>query len=73
MKLTLGRALMESLEEITERGNLRSGMVLSGTGSLHQVTLRNVRSFPDEFPITVNNKMFCYLVENEGAIFSSKP
>ena len=58
MRLAPGCDLMKSLEEITERENLRSGVVLSGAGSLRQVTLRNVRSFPDEFPIMDRNRIY---------------
>jgi len=57
-RLGPGCDLMKSLEEIVKRENIRSGLVLSGAGSLSQVTLRNVRFFPDEFPIMDRNRIY---------------
>ena len=58
MRLGPGYDLLKSLEEIVKRENLRSGVILSGAGSLSQVTLRNVRLFPDEFPIMDRNRIY---------------
>lgn len=58
MRLAPGCDLIKSLEEIAKREKLRSGLVLSGAGSLRQVTLRNVRLFPDEFPIMDRNRIY---------------
>ena len=58
MRLAPGCDLMKSLEEIPKRENLRSGVILSGAGSLRQVTLRNVRLFPDDFPITDRDRIY---------------
>lgn len=51
IRLGPGCDLMKSLEEIVKRENIPSGLILSGAGSLSQVTLRNTRFFPDEFPV----------------------
>ena len=48
----------KGIEEIARRENIQSGIVLSGAGSLRQVTLRNVRLFPDEFPIMDRNRIY---------------
>jgi len=58
MRLGPGCDIMKSLAEIAKRKSFRSGVVLSGAGSLSQVTLRNVRLFPDEFPITDQNRVY---------------
>jgi len=50
--------LLKSIEEVAESENIRSGIILSGAGSLSQVTLRNVRLFPDEFPIMDRDRVF---------------
>ena len=57
-RLGPGCDLLKSLEEIVKRENIQSGLVLSGAGSLSQVTLRNVRFFPDEFPIMDRNRIY---------------
>jgi predicted DNA-binding protein with PD1-like motif len=58
MRLGPGCDIMKSLGEIAKKKNFQSGVVLSGAGSLSQVTLRNVRLFPDEFPITDRNRIY---------------
>lgn len=57
-RLGPGCDLLKSLEEIVKRENIQSGLVISGAGSLSQVTLRNVRLFPDEFPIQDRNRIY---------------
>ena len=58
MRLGPGCDVKKSLEESVRQRNFRSGVILSGAGSLSQVTLRNVRLFPDEFPITDRNRIY---------------
>jgi predicted DNA-binding protein with PD1-like motif len=58
IRLGPGCDLIKSLEEIARTNNIRSGVVLSGAGSFRQVTLRNVRSYPDEFPVTDRNRIY---------------
>ena len=58
MRLAPGCDLKKSLEEIARSEKIQSGVILSGAGSLSQVTLRNVRLFPDEFPIMDRNRIF---------------
>lgn len=58
MRLGPGCDLKESLEEVAKKESIQSGVILSGAGSLGQVTLRNVRLFPDEFPIMDRNRIF---------------
>lgn len=57
-RLGPGCDLMKSIEEIAKKENIQSGLVLSGAGSLSQVTLRNVRLFPDEFPVMDRNRIY---------------
>jgi len=58
MRLGPGCDIMKSLEEIARRKDFRSGVILSGAGSLRQITLRNVRLFPDEFPVTDRSRIY---------------
>ncbi len=58
MRLGPGCDVMKSLEESARKNNFRSGVILSGAGSLSQITLRNVRLFPDKFPITDRNRIY---------------
>jgi predicted DNA-binding protein with PD1-like motif len=47
-----------TLEEVARREQIASGVILSGLGSLREVTLRNVRLFPKEFPIQDRNRIY---------------
>lgn len=58
MKLAPGSDLLKSIVEVADRENIRAGLVLSGAGSLRRATIRNVKSFPDSFPITDDNRVF---------------
>lgn len=57
-RLGPGCDLIKSIAEIAKKENIQSGLVLSGAGSLSQVTLRNVRLFPDEFPVMDRNRIY---------------
>ncbi len=58
MRLAPGADLLKSLQEIAQQEKLAAGVILSGAGSLSRATLRNVRSFPEEFPITDRNRNY---------------
>jgi len=58
MRLAPGCDLKKSLEEVVKKEDIQAGVVLSGAGSLSQVILRNVRLFPDEFPIMDRNRIY---------------
>ncbi len=57
-RLGPGTDLLKALIEIVQQENIESGLVLSGAGSLSQVTLRNVRLFPENFPIQDRNRIY---------------
>jgi predicted DNA-binding protein with PD1-like motif len=58
MKLGPGCDLLKSLEYVANKENIRSAVILTGTGSLRQATIRNVKSFPEKPPITDNNRVY---------------
>jgi len=53
-----GCDLLKSLKEIIKKKNVKSGLIISGVGCLQQVTLRNISSFPEELPITDQNRVY---------------
>lgn len=57
-RLAPGCDLLNSLKEIAETENIQAGVVLSGAASLSQVTLRNVRLFPDNFPLSDRHRIY---------------
>jgi predicted DNA-binding protein with PD1-like motif len=58
LRLPPGVDLHGSLVELAERQPIEAGVILSGLGSLSQVTLRNVRLFPESFPIQDRNRIY---------------
>ncbi len=58
MKLAPGCDLLKSVEYIANKENIRSAVILSGTGSLRQATIRNVKSIPEKPPITDKNRVY---------------
>jgi predicted DNA-binding protein with PD1-like motif len=47
-----------ALKEVAKQENITSGLILSGLGSLSRITLRNVRLFPEEFPIQDRHRIY---------------
>jgi predicted DNA-binding protein with PD1-like motif len=50
--------IYRTIEEVVREEEIASGLILSGLGSLRQITLRNVRLFPKEFPIQDRNRIY---------------
>jgi predicted DNA-binding protein with PD1-like motif len=57
-RLPPGADILASLVQIAEKENIAAGLIISGAGSLSQVTLRNVRLFPDKLPIVDRNRIY---------------
>jgi predicted DNA-binding protein with PD1-like motif len=51
LRLPPGTDVYATLKEVAREQGIASGLILSGLGSLRQITLRNVRLFPEKFPI----------------------
>jgi len=51
-RLSPGADIYESLKNIIEEHNIKTGVILSGVASLKQAVLRNVNLIPDSFPMT---------------------
>lgn len=57
-RLAPGCDLLNSLKRVAETEDIRAGVILSGAASLSQATLRNVRLFPDNFPIEDRHRIY---------------
>jgi hypothetical protein len=53
-----GVDVLKGIEAVVGSHGLRSAVILSGAGSLRQAVLRNVRSIPNQFPITDANRVY---------------
>jgi len=82
VRLPMGCDLLRSLEELAEGHGIKSGVILSGAASLSRAVLRNLKVFPDSFPITDQVRVFTLkeepmevlslsgnIAEKEGKVF----
>ena len=53
-----GLDLLASIRAVVAEQGITSGIILSGAGSLKRAVLRNVRTFPERFPITDANRVY---------------
>lgn len=58
LRLPPGTDIYRTLEQVAREKRIASGLILSGLGSLKEVTLRNVRLFPKEFPVLDRHRIF---------------
>ena len=57
-KIKVGVSLLKALEEIARRQNVQAGIILSGVGALRSATFRNLKEFPQEFPVQPKNRLY---------------
>jgi len=57
-RLKPGSDLLLSIRSLAEKEGIVSGVILSGVGLLRAASLRNCKSFPDQYPITDVNRTF---------------
>ena len=58
MRLGPGDDILPSILDIAREAGVQQGIILGGAASLTQARLRNVRRYPDEFPITDDVRIF---------------
>ena len=57
-RLPPGVDLMDAVREQVEAAGFRSAVVLGGAASLQRAVLRNVKSYPKQWPITDENRQY---------------
>jgi len=57
-KINPNKDLLVTIEELAIEKNIKSGIILSGVGSLKRAILRNLIHFPEHFPITAKNRLY---------------
>lgn len=56
-RLKTGNDLLLSLKKIVEENGIRAGVILSGVGLLGKARIRNVKIFPEKFPISDEHRV----------------
>jgi predicted DNA-binding protein with PD1-like motif len=57
-KLKIGVDLLEAVEEIAERENIRTGVILSGIGALQKAVFRNAKVIPADYKMKDNYRLY---------------
>jgi predicted DNA-binding protein with PD1-like motif len=58
VRIDPGQDLQKSIETIAERERVSAGVILSIVGSLRKAKLRNVKSYPTEFPVSDRERAY---------------
>lgn len=58
IRLAPGEDILPALVQIAKETGIQQALVLGGAASLTKAHLRNVRTYPTEFPITNENRIF---------------
>ncbi len=57
-KLKIGVDLLEGIEELTKRENIRTGVILSGIGALEKGVFRNAKVIPPDYKMEDKYRLF---------------
>ncbi len=68
-KPRMGVELLSSIEEACRQQSITQGVILSGVGALKRAVFRNVREFPDSFPVSPANRLY-YEIEQPLELLS---
>lgn len=58
IRLQPGADLLEGITEGVKKHGIKSGVFLSGLGALNKAVLRNLRVFPDKYPVVPENRLY---------------
>jgi predicted DNA-binding protein with PD1-like motif len=53
-----GADLLQAISEAVEAGGVKAGVLVSGLGALKKAVFRNLKVFPEKFPVTPEDRLF---------------
>jgi predicted DNA-binding protein with PD1-like motif len=53
-----GADLLAAITEAVRRADVRQGLILGGIGALERAVFRNLRRFPESFPVTDSDRLY---------------
>ena len=56
-----GSSLLKAIEEAVKIENIQNGVIVSGLGALKKAVFRNLKRFPDCFPVKPENRLYLKL------------
>lgn len=69
LKIKSGSDLLAGIKEGLSKHGITSGVFLSGLGALEKAVFRNLRVFPDKYPVTPENRLY-YVVDKPLELLS---
>ena len=57
-RMKVGVDLLEGLQEVVRREGIEKGIFITGIGALQRAVFRNVKQFPQEFPVTDKDRVY---------------
>ncbi len=57
-RLKIGVDLLEGIEELVKKENIRTGVILSGIGALQRGVIRNVKFMPPDFQVEDKHRLY---------------
>lgn len=61
-RIPMGVDLLEAMEALVKKEGIRKGLILMGIGALKKAVFRNLKLFPESYPITPRDRLY-YEVE----------
>jgi len=56
-----GSDLLKAIEEAVKTENIQNGVIVSGLGALKKAVFRNLKRFPDRFPVKPEDRLYLEL------------
>jgi predicted DNA-binding protein with PD1-like motif len=57
-RIPIGVDLLDSIYEMVRREKIQKGLILMGIGALQKAVFRNLRVFPQEYPVTPKDRLY---------------
>jgi predicted DNA-binding protein with PD1-like motif len=57
-RIPIGVDLLDSIYEVVRREKIQKGLILIGIGALRKAVFRNLKDFPQEYPVTPKDRLY---------------
>ncbi len=57
-RIPIGADLLDAIHEVIRREKIQKGLILMGIGALQKAVFRNLKVFPQEYPVTPKDRLY---------------
>ena len=68
-RIAIGVDLLEAIYEVVRREKIKKGLILMGIGALQKAVFRNLKVFPQQYPVTTKDRVY-FVVEKPLELLS---